>query len=66
MIDLFPDGSLCTVNGRGDLMIDRTDGWWIGKECRIIKETKAGLIEIELVEDTRKRRSFAKYNIDLL
>lgn len=59
-------GKLCTINASNDLRIDPEEAFFIGRVCRVVKITKAGLIQIELVSDTRKKMSFAKYNVDLI
>lgn len=59
-------GAKCTVNSAGDLMMDKSDGFFIDKLCFIVKRTKSGLIEVRLWEDPTQRRSFPQKNITLL
>lgn len=60
----FPAGASCTVNGSGDLMCDRTEGAFIGKDCEIIKVTKAGYVQVRLKSDARKIASLPQRNIE--
>jgi hypothetical protein len=60
-------GDQCTVNGRGDLMMEKsTYGPFIGKPCTIVKQTKSGLYNVWLNADPRKRVSVARDNISLM
>lgn len=59
---LFVPGAKATVNGSGDLMIDRSKGWLIGYEVTIVKRCKSGLL---LVEFEGKQTTLPQRNLDL-
>lgn len=60
---LFVEGARATVNGSGDLMIDRSAGWFIGKTVDVVKRCKSGLI---LVRCEGRERSLPQRNLDLV
>lgn len=37
-------GKVCIVNGRGDLMMDRSQGQYVGKRVTIKRVTKGGMV----------------------
>jgi len=60
---LINDGMNCTVSGRGDLFMDVGMRPFINSECKIVKITKSGLVQVCLVRDTRRLASVPKRNI---
>lgn len=60
----FEPGTLCTVNGFGDLMMDRSAGQLVGKDCVIIKRLKSGLIQVALEDDPSFVKSLPQRNIE--
>ena len=40
----FNQGKICTVNGMGDLMMDRSKGKYIQKRVTIKRTTKGGMV----------------------
>lgn len=59
-------GQRCTINHRHDIWCDAESRLFIDKECRIVKKTKSGLIQVELVNDSTKKYSFMQGNVDLI
>ena len=62
---LFHPGAKCMVNGSGDLMVDRSQGYFIGKTVEVVKRCKSGLILIREPE-SGKQASLPQRNLDPL
>jgi len=60
------EGARCSVNGKGDLGVDPAARRLIGAECRVVKQTKAGLIQVYLIDDPEIRLSVPQRNIELV
>jgi hypothetical protein len=50
----------------GDLMMDGGANFLIGKECVLLKVTKAGLYQVALASDQRRFASVPKRNVDFV
>lgn len=61
---IIEPGALCTVNGSGDLMMDKMGaGRMIGKDCVIVKVCKSGLILVQLENNPKVVEPVPKRNI---
>lgn len=58
------NGATCTLNGAGDLAMDFDARPFIGSKCVVIKTTKAGLVQVALVEDRRRTYSAPQRNVE--
>ena len=61
----YKPGKICTVNQDGDLWLIAEAKPFIDKVCVIVKRTKAGLIQVALLNDQRKTFSVGQKNITL-
>lgn len=59
-------GDKCTINNHGGIDLNVPCRDFIGAPCEIVKRTKAGLIEVRLIQDRRRCMSFAPRNVDLI
>ena len=57
------EGQSCTLNGDGDLYMDKELREFIAAPCKVVKRTKSGLIQIALTSDTTKMVSVPQKNV---
>ncbi len=58
-------GTLCQVNGDGDLYMEAEFRPFINKSCVVQKITKSGLVHVSLVNDPTRTISVPRKNIDI-
>jgi hypothetical protein len=63
--DIYKSGTLCTLNELGDLYFNVESRDFIGAPCVIVKRTKAGLIQVALVENPNKTYSAPQRNVEI-
>lgn len=63
--DRYATGVRCTVNGLSDLFFDVEARDFIGQPCTVVKRTKAGLIQVALVDQPLKTYSVPQRNVDI-
>lgn len=56
----------CIIRNVDDLFCICEARPFINKECVILKQTKAGLFQVQLVEDPKQIYSFAKRYIEII
>lgn len=68
MIDktIYLAGAKCRINTQGDVFMMRDAKPFMSELGVVVRETKAGLIQVSLLSDSRKTHSFPKRNVDLL
>ena len=65
LVSYFP-GTPCTVNKSGDMYMIFEARDFFDEPCVVIKQTKAGLVQVALQSNTKQTFSFPQRNIDLL
>ena len=55
----------CTINNDQDLWVESDARPFIGERCKVIKRTRAGLIQVALVSNPKEVYSFPQRNVDI-
>jgi hypothetical protein len=65
MTDKSVIGKECVINYFGDVYADADSRPFLGQKCIILKKTKAGLTQVALKADPKKKFSFNNRNISI-
>jgi len=66
MSNRVPKGLLVKINGSGDLAMESEARKFIDEHCVTIKQTKAGLVQVYLLSNPKKRISVPKSNVGVV